>query len=84
MKASHLPVYCSSSFSWRGNKGSCNGTELIKLGEEQADGEYKGVIVRSSKTGEVKYFDPIYDEDGYDGELMIYGCDNIFIEIWNY
>jgi hypothetical protein len=26
----------------------------------------------------------VHDEDGYDGEFMIYKNDNIFITVWNY
>jgi len=47
-------------------------------------GEYKGVFIKSIKTGVVKYFEPVHDEDGYDGEFMIYKNEDIFISIWNY
>ena len=47
-------------------------------------GEYDGIFIESSKTGNIKYFKAVHDEDGYDGEFMIYRCDQIFISIWNY
>lgn len=81
---SAVPIYCSTSFEWKGNKGFCNESDLIKLDTEHLVGEYAGVVIRSSKTGDVKYFEPVYDEDGYDGEYMVYSCDGIFVEIWNY
>jgi hypothetical protein len=47
-------------------------------------GDYAGVLIKSTKTGDEKYFEPVYDEDGYDGEFMVYKCQDIFISIWNY
>lgn len=85
-----LPVYCSSSFDWNGNKGSCNNSELIKVDTEHMVGEYQGVLVKSSRTGIIKYFEPVHDEDGYDGEFMVYTCaqpnqsESFFVTIWNY
>lgn len=93
----YVPVYCSRSFSWRGNSGSCNSSDLITVYKESArllfgtkhivDAEnsiYKGIMINSKKTGKCKYFEPVHDEDGYDGEFMIYRCDQFFIQIWNY
>jgi hypothetical protein len=79
-----LPVYCSSSFEWKNGKGVCNGSELIKLDTEFLIGDYPGIVIRSAKTGQEKYFEPVYDEDGYDGEFEVYRCDQIFVTIWNY
>lgn len=79
-----LKVYCSSSFEWKGKNGTSKQSELIDLDTKHMVGDYKGVLVKSAKTGDVKYFEPVYDEDGYDGEFMIYRCDQIFIQIWNY
>lgn len=85
MKSNQLPVYCSSTFKWADNSvGTCKKSELITLGNRHMAGEYKGVFIKSIKTGVVKYFEPVYDEDGYDGEFMVYRCDQIFITIWNY
>ncbi len=81
-------IFCSSSFKWADNSaGTCKKSELITtraLGNKHMAGEYKGVFIKSIKTGVVKYFEPVHDEDGYDGEFMIYKNDNIFIQIWNY
>ena len=87
MKTSYgtaLAVYCSSSFNWKGNQGSCNGSELIKLDTKHMVGDYKGVLIKSSRTGDEKYFEPVYDEDGYDGEFMVYRSEQIFVTIWRY
>jgi hypothetical protein len=84
MKSNQLPVYCSSSFKWKNNQGSINKSDLIMLKTNQMVSEYDGIFVKSIKSGDVKYFEPVHDEDGYDGEFMIYKNDNIFIQIWNY
>lgn len=88
---SAVPIYCSSSFKWRDDlfgfrkkNGTCNESDLIKLETQHMVGNYDGIVIRSSKTGQEKYFEPVYDEDGYDGELMVYSCDGITVEIWNY
>lgn len=78
-----IPIYCSTSFKWQDNKGTCNKSELITL-EAHLGAEHTGLLVRSSKTGNVKYFEPVYDEDGYDGEFMVYRSESIFITVWNY
>ena len=91
MKTAHstawkkIPIYCSTSFKWADNQvGTCKKSELIMLGYHDMAAEYTGLLVRSSKTNSLKYFEPVYDEDGYDGEFMVYRCDQIFITIWNY
>ena len=87
MKSTTLPVYCSSGFKWKNNQGSINKSDLIMLKTNHPvcqNGEYDGVFVKSIKSGDVKYFEPVHDEDGYDGEFMIYKNDDIFISIWNY
>jgi hypothetical protein len=81
---SKTPIYCSTSFDWKDNKGTANGSQLITLENHFSSLDFKGVAIKSVKTGEIKYFEPIYDEDGYDGEFMVYGCDNISVTIWNY
>jgi hypothetical protein len=77
-------VYCSTSFDWKSKRGTANGSELIVADTMTMDAPVTGVFVKSAKTGVVKYFEPIYDEDGYDGEFMVYGYDNISVTIWNY
>lgn len=84
MKSDQLPIYCSSSFNWKNNQGTCNKSDLITVDTKHMVGKYDGVLIESSKTGNIKYFKPVHDEDGYDGEFMIYRCDQIFISIWNY
>ena len=79
-----LKVYCSTSFDWKGRNGTSKQSELIMLDTKHMVGDYAGVLVKSAKTGDEKYFEPVYDEDGYDGEFMVYKCQDIFISIWNY
>lgn len=81
---SKIPIYCSTSFDWKDNKGAADESKLITLDTHISSLDFKGVAVKSVKTGKVKYFEPVYDEDGYDGEFMVYSCDNIFLTIWNY
>ena len=84
MKSDQLPIYCSSSFNWKNNQGTCNTSDLIMLDTKHMVNEYDGVLIKSSKTKNIKHIKPVHDEDGYDGEFMIYRCDQIFISIWNY
>jgi len=85
MKLSYkTKTICSSSFKWIGNKGTANDSELIMLDAKNMIGTFDGIFVKSIRTGAEKYFEPVHDEDGYDGEFMIYKNDNIFIQIWNY
>ena len=80
-----IPVYSSRSFVWSGSFGTADESTLIKVDTEHMVGDYHGVLIKSAKTGEVKYFEPVYDEDGYDGEFMIYSFkDEVFVKIWNY
>jgi len=81
---SAVPIYCSTSFDWKGNVGWADESKLIKLDTHFSSLDFKGVAIQSAKTGKIKYFEPIYDEDGYDGEYMMYGCDNMSVQIWNY
>ena len=84
MKTYSTAIFCSSSFKWKNNQGTCNKSDLITVGNRYMAGEYDGIFIESSKTGNIKYFKAVHDEDGYDGEFMIYRCDQIFISIWNY
>lgn len=79
-----IPVYCSSSFAWKGKQGSCNHSDLIIVDTEHMVGTYNGILIKSSKTGYTKYFQPVFDQDGYDGEFMVYNCQDMNVEIWNY
>jgi hypothetical protein len=82
--STEIQVYCSSSFDWKGNEGSCNSSDLIIIGTEHMAGTYNGILIKSSKTGDMKYFQPVFDEDGYDGEFMVYRNGKINVSIWNY
>jgi hypothetical protein len=79
-----LPVYCSSSFEWKSKKGYTEKSKLITVETEHMVGDYAGILIKSTKSGDVKYFEPVYDEDGYDGEFMVYRCRDMEVVIWNY
>ena len=81
---SKTPIYCSSGFKWKDNIGWADESQLIKLGTHISALDFKGVAIQSAKTGKIKCFEPIYDEDGYDCEFTFFGCDNVFVKIWNY
>lgn len=86
------PVYCSTSFNWKktGKSISAEGkqSDLFTVGVRYGYKDY--LLIKSAKTGIVKHFEPVYDEDGYDGEFMVYVCrgvsdeENIFVTLWNY
>ena len=80
-----IPVLCSSSFNWKGNHGSTENSKLVTVGHTQVAKGWMGVAIQSTKTGKIALFNPVYDEDGYDGEFMIYSHkDEVFVQIWNY
>jgi hypothetical protein len=79
-----LPVYCSSSFKWKNKQGTCIKSDLIVICTHDTICEYPGVLIKSVKTGKILYFEPVHDQDGYDGEFMVYSSDTFFITIWNY
>jgi hypothetical protein len=80
-----IEVYCSTCFDWKGNRGSTEESKLKTAAYTQVASGWNGVAVQSSKTGNILLFNPVYDEDGYDGEFMIYSHnDQYFVQIWNY
>ena len=82
-----IPVYCSTSFCWKGNHGSTEQSRLIQMGSIGVHDAWVGVAIQSHKTGKILLFNPVEDpsENGYDGEFMIYSCnDQYFVQIWNY
>ena len=80
-----IPVYASSSFGWKGNHGSAKQSDLIEVGQVSVPKSWNGIAIQSKKTGKIALFDPVYDEDGYDGEFMVYSLvDKVFATIWNY
>jgi hypothetical protein len=84
-KMKSIEVYCSTCFDWKGNRGSTQESKLITAAYTQVASGWNGVAIQSSKTGKTLLFNPVYDEDGYDGEFMIYSHnDQYFVQIWNY
>ena len=80
-----IPVYSSRSFDWKGNHGTTEQSKLVEVGSDVVPDGWNGVAIQSAKTGKIALFNPIYDEDGYDGEFMIYSFkDEVFVRIWNY
>jgi hypothetical protein len=80
----NTPIYCSSDFKWKDNTGTADASQLNRIGTHISSPDFKGIAIQSAKTGKIKYFEPIYDEDMYDGEFTFFGCDNVFVQIWNY
>lgn len=80
----NTPIYCSSDFKWKDNTGTAEASQLNRIGTYISSPDFKGIAIQSYKTGKIKYFKPIYDEDGYDCEFTFFGCDNLFVKIWNY
>jgi hypothetical protein len=85
----NYPLYSSEAFKWNGNKGSTDASalattprEVVPVPIEQRIGE--GIFVVSTATGQRRFFTPVHDEDGYDGEFQLFENDGIFVQIWNY
>ena len=80
-----ISVVSSDGFSWKGNHGTTEASKLSTVAQTQVPNGWNGVAIQSSKTGKILLFNPVYDEDGYDGEFMIYSHkDQYFVQIWNY
>ena len=87
MKTKPIPVYCSTSFEWKGNSGYTEESKLKKVAGTVAPEGWNGIAIQSARTGHIMLFNPVEDpgQNGYDGEYMIYSCnDQYFVQIWNY
>jgi hypothetical protein len=82
----NYPLYPSDAFSWKGNTGTAEASALgmteRKVVTMQAIGN--GIFVLSAATGQRRFFTPVHDQDGYDGEFQLFENSGIFIQIWNY
>ena len=83
----NYPLYSSEAFKWNGNTGITDASALATTPRKvvtikQRIGE--GIFVVSTTTGQRRFFTPVHDEDGYDGEFQLFENDGIFIKIWNY
>jgi hypothetical protein len=75
---SDRPIFNSDQFTWKGRKGV---TEDSTLGHFDA-ARYNGgpgpgqcsFWIKSSVTGAVLDFYPVFDEDGYDGEMQVFNA----------
>jgi hypothetical protein len=83
----NYPLYSSEAFKWNGNTGSTDASALATTPRKvvtikQRIGE--GIFVVSTTTGQRRFFTPVHDEDGYDGEFQLFENNGIFVQIWNY
>jgi hypothetical protein len=83
----NYPLYSSEAFKWNGNTGSTDASALATTPRKvvtikQRIGE--GIFVVSTTTGQRRFFTPVHDEDGYDGEFQLFENSGIFVKIWNY
>ena len=82
----NYPLYSSDAFSWKGNTGTAEASALgmteRKVVTMQAIGN--GIFVLSAATGQRRFFTPVHDQDGYDGEFQLFENNGIFVQIWNY
>ena len=83
----NYPLYSSEAFKWNGNTGSTDASALATTPRKvvpikQRIGE--GIFVVSTTTGQRRFFTPVHDEDGYDGEFQLFENSGIFVQIWNY
>jgi hypothetical protein len=83
----NYPLYSSNDFKWNGNTGSTDASALATTPRKvvpMKQGIGNGIFVVSTATGQRRFFTPVHDEDGYDGEFELFENDGIFIKIWNY
>jgi len=86
-KMKSIEVYSSDCFDWKGNTGMTEESKLKTAAYTQVANGWNGVAIQSHKTGKILFFNPVEDpsQNGYDGEFMIYSCnDQYFVQIWNY
>lgn len=82
----NYPLYSSNAFKWNGNVGSVEASALHLPKEtiitKQDIGN--GLFVVSAATNQRRFFKPVHDQDGYDGEFQLFENNGIFVQIWNY
>ena len=71
--APYIPVYASSSFSWKNDHGSSDASVLNHIDRLPSSGR-DGIYIKSDRTGECVFFEPVFDEDGYDGEFAVFSA----------
>ena len=72
--AIYIPVYASSSFSWKDNHGSTEASTLNQIARLPSFGR-DGIYIKSNRTDECLFFEPVFDEDGYDGEFAVFSAE---------
>ena len=82
----NYPLYSSDAFSWKGNTGTAEASALkmAKFNVVTMQGIGNGIFVVSAATNQRRFFTPVHDEDGYDGEFQLFENNGIFVQIWNY
>ena len=80
-------------FAWKGNKGVADRSDFTQLSGQfgpltkplYAKTQLQAFQVSSARTGALVTFFPVYDEDGYDGEMEVFADEEnkFFITIFN-
>ena len=83
----NYPLYSSNDFKWNGNTGYTDASALATTPRKvvpmkQCIGE--GIFVLSAATNQRRFFKPVQDQDGFDGEFQLFENNGIFVQIWNY
>lgn len=70
------PIYSSDQFVWKGRQCHCRLSTLgpydpkrFTTGQGQCS-----FWIRSERTGKLVDFYPVFDEDGYDGEMQVFNA----------
>ena len=78
---STIPIYSSASFRWQGKQGKANMSDLIQIGREnRTEGDVHGILIKSTTTGEVKFFIPYTHKSA--GNSLIYMYNDISVQIY--
>ena len=83
----NYPLYSSNDFKWNGNTGYTDASALKMMPKETVIMTHEvgnGLFVVSAATNQRRFFKPVHDEDGYDGEFQLFENNGIFVQIWNY
>jgi hypothetical protein len=73
---SDRPIFNSDQFSWKGRKGVTEDSNLgpFEANRYRAESGHCSFWIKSEKTGKLLDFYPVFDEDGYDGEMQVFNA----------